>query len=147
MGVLVLVAAVGVLLDDRYLAGAPVWLKPLKFGVSFLVYALSPSWILGQLRPSRWVTGVGTVVAVSSPAELALITTQAARGRESHFNDHADPVDAMITRGMALMVVVLWTASLIIAVVALRRRFGNRATTWPCVSGRRFRCWAPLRGS
>ncbi len=37
-------AAVGVLTDDRYLAGAPVWLKPIKFAISFAIYGISLGW-------------------------------------------------------------------------------------------------------
>ncbi|GGN30225.1 hypothetical protein GCM10011609_87850 [Lentzea pudingi] len=105
-------------------------LKPLKFGISFLVYAVSLGWVLGRMhgeRPRRWVMGVGTVLAVSSFIELMLITVQAARGQESHFSARATQFDSWVGRGMAMIVVVLWATSLVIAIVALRSRFGDRA--------------------
>ena len=38
MAVLAVVAAVGVFVDSRVLTGAPIWLKPFKFAVSFVLY-------------------------------------------------------------------------------------------------------------
>ncbi|WP_181783727.1 hypothetical protein [Pseudonocardia pini] len=130
MAVLAVVSAIGVLTDDRWLAGAPVWLKPLKFGLSFFVYAVSMAWVVAQMRlRSRWITTVGTVLAVSSLLELALITLQAARGVESHFSSRDMVFDRVVASGMAIMVMVLWSASLAIGIVAVRHRFGDAATT------------------
>ena len=38
------------IVDDRTLLGAPLWLKPLKFAISFVAYAGTLAWMLGQLR-------------------------------------------------------------------------------------------------
>ena len=42
MAVLTVVTAIGVFADDRVLTGVPIWLKPFKFAVSFVLYALHP---------------------------------------------------------------------------------------------------------
>lgn len=46
MAVMTVVSGVGLLADDRVLAGAAIWAKPFKFAVSFVVYALSLAWML-----------------------------------------------------------------------------------------------------
>lgn len=46
MAVMTVVSAVGLILDDRVLAGAAIWFKPFKFAVSFVVYALALAWML-----------------------------------------------------------------------------------------------------
>ncbi|WUH78659.1 hypothetical protein OG389_11405 [Streptomyces sp. NBC_00435] len=126
--------AVGLLVDDRTLLGAPIWAKPFKFAASFTAYALSLAWMLSLLerarprlaRPARWA---GTVVVAASGVEMVLITGQAFRGRRSHFNV-ATPFDAGVYQVMAGTVVVLWVATLVIAVLLFRAPIADRATTW-----------------
>ncbi|GAA2980354.1 hypothetical protein [Streptomyces fulvorobeus] len=129
------VAGVGLLVDDRVLAGEAVWAKPFKFAVSFVAYALSLAWMLTLLtrgrRIGRWA---GSVVAVASLVEMALITTQAVRGRRSHFN-HATPFDSYLYDAMAVSVVVLWTGTLVIAITLLRARITDRAAAWVIRAG------------
>ncbi|MEU7280677.1 hypothetical protein AB0A69_18095 [Streptomyces sp. NPDC045431] len=130
MALLAGVSAVGLVIDDRVLAGAPVWAKPFKFAVSFVAYCLSLAWMLSLLprfRRTGW--WAGTVVATSCAVEMAIITFQAARGRRSHFN-HATPFDSTLYDAMAGTVVVLWSATLVIAVLLFRARFVDRASTW-----------------
>lgn len=127
-------SAVGLALDDRMLVGAPIWAKPLKFAVSFVGYALSLAWMVSLAvaarprlrRPAWWA---GTVVVATSLVEMLLITGQAIRGRQSHFNQRT-PLDEQIYSAMANTVVVLWTATLVIAVLLFRTRVVDRATTW-----------------
>ncbi|PWK72179.1 hypothetical protein BCL76_103408 [Streptomyces sp. CG 926] len=127
-------SAVGLAVDDRVLVGAPIWAKPFKFAVSFVGYALSLAWMLSLAvaarprlrRPAWWA---GTVVVAASMVEMLLMTVQVVRGRQSHFNQ-GTPLDARIYGAMALTVVVLWTATLVIAVLLFRSRVVDRATTW-----------------
>lgn len=127
-------SAVGILVDDRILVGVPIWAKPFKFAVSLVGYALSLAWMISLLgrarprlhRPARWA---GTVVVAASAVEMLLMTTQVIRGRQSHFNA-ATPFDAQLYQAMAVTVVVLWTATLVIAVLLFRAPLADRATTW-----------------
>ncbi|MCX4778023.1 hypothetical protein [Streptomyces sp. NBC_01264] len=127
-------SAVGILVDDRILVGAPIWAKPFKFAASILAYALSLAWMISLLararprlaRPAWWA---GTVVAVAGAVEMVLITAQVFRGRQSHFN-HATPFDARLYDVMAGTIVSLWLGALVIAVLLFRARIGDRATTW-----------------
>ncbi|MFJ3502394.1 hypothetical protein [Streptomyces sp. NPDC090135] len=130
MGVLALVSAVGLVVDDRVLVGAPIWAKPFKFSVSFVAYALSLAWMLSLLHRGRragwWA---GTVVAAASAVEMALITLQVVRGTRSHFNQ-ATPFDNTVFQIMGGTVVVLWLGALVIALLLLRARILDRAMAW-----------------
>ncbi|WP_206738597.1 hypothetical protein [Streptomyces sp. M3] len=135
MAVMAVVAAVGILVDDRVLASAPIWAKPFKFALSFVVYALALAWLLTLLtrgrRLGRWA---GTVVALACAGEMVIITGQVIRGKRSHFN-HATPFDSMLYDAMAVTVVVLWTGTLVIAILLLRSRIADRASGWAVRSG------------
>ncbi|MFG3190283.1 hypothetical protein [Streptomyces omiyaensis] len=130
MAVFALISAGGILLDDRTLAGTPIWSKPFKFAVSFVAYCLSLSWMLSLLpRGRRAGWWAGTVVTAAGVLEMVLITLQVVRGRQSHFNQET-PFDAAVFQAMGLTVVVLWIGSLVIAVLLLRTRFLDPATAW-----------------
>lgn len=128
--VLLAVAAVGLLLDDRVVHGDPVWLKPAKFAVSIGVYNVTLAWLLSLL--TRWRrTGwwLGTVVAAMLTGELVAIVLQAVRGEPSHFN-YATPFDSAVYNAMAAMVVIVWVANLAIGALLLVQRLDDRSTTW-----------------
>ncbi|WP_282693775.1 hypothetical protein [Streptomyces sp. CC208A] len=130
MAVFAVISAGGILFDDRILVGVPIWSKPFKFAVSFVAYSLSLAWMLSLLPRGRRVGWwAGTVVMTASALEMALITLQVIRGRQSHFNQET-PFDAAVFQAMGLTVVVLWLGALAIAVLLLRTRFLDRATAW-----------------
>ncbi|MFJ8867628.1 hypothetical protein ACIRD6_17955 [Streptomyces sp. NPDC102473] len=135
MMVMSVVGGVGILVDDRVLAGAPIWAKPFKFAVSFVAYALALAWMLTLLTRARRVGWwAGTVVALACAGEMAVITGQVIRGRRSHFNQ-ATPLDSMLYQVMAVTVVILWAATLVIALLLLRARIADRASAWAVRSG------------
>ncbi|WP_424189516.1 hypothetical protein ACOBQX_13075 [Actinokineospora sp. G85] len=127
MAVLAVVAAVGLVVDDRVLLGAPVWLKPLKFAVSFLAYGLTWAWLL-SLHPSppRSLRLAGTVAVGASVVEMVIITAAAARGVGSHFN-MSTPLASALFVVMGLSVVVLWVGTLLMAVAVGARRVASGA--------------------
>ncbi|MFJ4975249.1 hypothetical protein ACIP6X_07895 [Streptomyces coeruleorubidus] len=135
MALTAVVSAVGLLVDDRVLVGAPVWAKPFKFAVSFVAYCLSLAWML-SLLPDRRRVGwwAGTVVALASLIEMVIITGQVVRGKRSHFN-HETPFDEALFNAMAVTVVVLWAGTLVVAVALLRARIADRASAWAMRSG------------
>ncbi|MEU4557101.1 hypothetical protein AB0F72_01835 [Actinoplanes sp. NPDC023936] len=128
--VLAVVAAVGIFTDPRILTGVPIWLKPFKFAVSFVVYAGTLAWTLSILprrsRPAEWA---GVVIVGVAVAELAIIVFQVIRGRTSHYNV-ATPLDAMLWSAMGTSIMVLFFAHLLIAITALRQRIPDRAIAW-----------------
>jgi hypothetical protein len=116
--ILLVLAAV----DDRVLLGAPLWVKPLKFAISFLLYAGTLAWLLGQLR-ERALQRSGWVIVAASAIEMAVIVGQAARGVRSHYNVDTS-FDALLWGIMGSTIVVLWFATLAIALRFLRERGG-----------------------
>ena len=80
MAVLTPVLAVLAVVDDRVLLGAPLWLKPLKFAISFVAYAGTLAWLLGRLR-ERALQRTGWVIVTASAVEMAIIVGQAAERR------------------------------------------------------------------
>ncbi|GAA4850039.1 hypothetical protein GCM10023201_47940 [Actinomycetospora corticicola] len=122
----------GLLLDPRTLGGAPIWAKPLKFSISFALYAPTLAWMVSLARAdrARHVASVAaTVVAVASTIEMVAIVGQVLRGRASHF-DVATPFDTAVWAVMGTSIAVLWVANLVIAVVLLRERSLTPSVAW-----------------
>lgn len=137
MVVLAVISGVGLVADERVLVGAPIWFKPFKFSVSFVAYGLSLAWMLSLLpagRARRVGWWAGTVVAVASLVEMVIITGQVVRGKRSHFN-HETPFDEALFNAMAVTVVILWLATLAVAVLLFRARLADRASAWAIRSG------------
>ncbi|MGZ3147391.1 hypothetical protein ACVDFE_36470 [Lentzea chajnantorensis] len=130
MVVLVPVALLGLLLDDRTVVNSPIWLKPLKFAVSLSVYAFTLAWLLTYLKRFQRVGWwAGTVLAVAGAAEMVVIVGQVVRGKRSHFNFET-PLDAALFSIMGSTIVVLWVTHAIVAVLLWRTEIENRALAW-----------------
>jgi hypothetical protein len=115
-------------LDPRMLAGEPVWLKPLKFFLSTLIFVPTLEFGLARTKAAtRHVNLIRRVVASGLLFEMLVICTQAFRGVRSHFN-FATPVDGALfaAMGIVISIVVLfvgWGAILI-----LRSSFAGSST-------------------
>jgi hypothetical protein len=124
------VTVLGLLVDERLVTGAPVWLKPAKFAASFAIYSITliaiftllPAW-----RRTRAI--VGWVTAVVLLLEFAIIALQAGRGVASHFNV-GTPLDTALFALMGLAIVIQTVASGALAVALFRQRFTDRALGW-----------------
>jgi hypothetical protein len=127
MGVLALVSIGGLILDDRTLVGAPIWLKPLKFSLSLAIYTLTFGWLISLITRGRRVAWwMGTVIAAAAVVEQAVLVGQVLRGRTSHFNV-ATALDATLWSVMGSTIVVLWLATAAVAVLLMRQRTADRA--------------------
>ena len=77
--------------DQRTLDGVPVWVKPVKFSVSFFVHFATLAIIVALMSPENAklciVAGVGWVLAAVYVAEMAYLIFQATQAQHSHFND------------------------------------------------------------
>ncbi|MEV4122976.1 hypothetical protein [Micromonospora sp. NPDC049645] len=126
MAVLAVVTAVGVLVDPRVLSGAPIWLKPFKFAVSFVLYGATLAWMLTLLpRRSRVAEGAVVVIVAVAVVENAWIVGQVLRGQASHFND-TTPLNAALFAAMGAAITVLFVAHLVIGIVVLIQRIPDR---------------------
>lgn len=127
MAVLTLISAAGLLFDDRVLLGAPIWIKPLKFSISLMIYALTIGWLLTLItRGKRLAWWLGTIIAVASVVEQVVIVGQVLRGRTSHFNV-VTPLDATLWSVMGLTIILLWVTTAYIGALLLRQRLADRA--------------------
>ncbi|MGW5669651.1 hypothetical protein, partial [Micromonospora sp. NPDC003776] len=127
MAVLTVVAAVGVFADPRVLTGVPIWLKPLKFAISFVLYGTTLAWMLSLLpRRSRTAERAATVVVAMGVVEMVIIVGQVLRGTTSHFNE-TTPMNAALWQGMGAAIMVLFTGHLVLGVAVLRGRIADRA--------------------
>jgi hypothetical protein len=127
MSVLTPVLAVLAVVDDRVLLGAPLWFKPLKFAISLALYAATLAWMLGQLR-ERTLQRTGWVVTAAAAIEMAVIVGQAAVGNRSHYNMDT-PLSAALWSVMGVTIVMLWLATLAVALRFLREPGRDRAAT------------------
>ena len=127
MAVLTPVLAVLAVVDDRVLLGAPLWFKPLKFAISLALYAATLAWMLGQLR-ERTLQRTGWIVTAAAAIEMAVIVGQAAVGNRSHYNMDT-PLSAALWGTMGVTIVVLWLATLAVALRFLREPGRDRAAT------------------
>ncbi|MER7207407.1 hypothetical protein ABZ470_01785 [Streptosporangium sp. NPDC020072] len=122
-------SAAGMLVDERTLDGASVWLKPFKFALSFMVYSLTLAWLLPMLgRTPELARKTGTAIVGLTTVGVGLIVVQAARGRHSHFNI-STPQDAAVFGVMGMLVTMLAVVTMVVAVLALRQQTGDRVTT------------------
>lgn len=130
MAVLAVVSVGGLALDHRTLGGAPIWLKPFHFGVSFTLYLFTLAWMLSRQTRARragWLAGTG--IAVATVAEMALIVFQVVRGRASHFNI-STPLDSAIFSWMGVIAGVVWLATFVLAALLAWQPTDDRALRW-----------------
>lgn len=134
---LVLVSGAGLLLDGRILLNESVWVKPLKFGFAFAVYGATLAWLLTKLvKAKRFGWWLGTAHAVLTTVDVGGIAVQAARGTFSHFNTNLDdPVNAVVLGILTYGVPPVLIVNLLIAILVLIQRTGDRALTWALRAG------------
>lgn len=121
-------ALIGLIVDPRVITGAPAWLKPVKFLISGSIYCVTLIWLLSYVRGrlasiAAWVTAVGLMI------EIMLVAFQAARGTTSHFNV-STPLNAAIWSIMGTIIVGIYSAALLTAILLMRRRLPDPALTW-----------------
>ncbi|MFF4987117.1 hypothetical protein ACFY19_08005 [Streptosporangium saharense] len=130
MAVLAVISLFGVFLDHRVLDGLPIWLKPLKFTLSFVAYGLTWAWLLSLRRTAQRMSWLlGSVMATASVVEITVIISQVIRGRHSHFN-FSTALDSSLYALMGTTVMVLMLTNLAAAFLVLFERQATPADTW-----------------
>ncbi|MET7876188.1 hypothetical protein [Micromonospora profundi] len=126
MAVIAVACVVGIVVDSRVLTGSPIWLKPFKFAVSFVLYGTTLAWMLSllprRIRAAEWAA---TVIVAMAVVELALMVVQVARGTTSHFNG-TTPLNGIIFAAMGASITILFLAHLVIGIVVLIQRIPDR---------------------
>jgi hypothetical protein len=129
MGALTIACLIGLIVDPRQLLGVNVWEKPLKFAISTVVYAITWSWLIGQLERGRRIAWwAGTVSAVLLLIELVIIVGAAATGTTSHFNV-STAFNTVLWSIMAFSITALWIATFVVSILLFRNRLGDPART------------------
>jgi uncharacterized membrane protein YhaH (DUF805 family) len=130
MAVSTVVSLIGLAVDDRTLVGSPIWLKPLKFSISLVLYSVTWAWLI-SLRPkaSRMLWWTGTLLASAAAIEMVVIIGQTIRGHRSHFNV-TNPLDATLWGIMGTTIAVLWLGNLVAVLLLAFQRLGDRPQLW-----------------
>lgn len=132
---LAVIALVGLVVDPRTITGMPLWAKPLKFSLSVFIYSVTLSWLLGQLpRRRRLAWWAGTVAAAFLAVELIVIYGAAFADTTSHFNV-STPFSAALWSTMAVSIVIVWAATILVAVLLFRADLGDPARSFAIRSG------------
>ncbi|NKX44216.1 hypothetical protein [Roseicyclus persicicus] len=124
--VLLALSAAWGLVDPRLVDGAPVWMKPLKFALSFAVLFGTLALVEARLSPAvrdGWPLRItGWVMAAAFLSEMAYMMYQGARAEPSHFNMSTPFHEFMYTVVMAAGAVSLVVAVGVIGWIARRDR-------------------------
>lgn len=86
MGILTVLFLFGLQLDSRLILGINPWVKPIKFSVSILIYALTMIYVL-QHHKFELKRSFSIKIATTMWIEMLLIVFQSLRGVSSHFNN------------------------------------------------------------
>jgi hypothetical protein len=126
MALFTVITAVGAVVDDRVLTGAPIWLKPFKFSVSIFLYAIALAWTLSLLpKRSRVAEWSAFTIVLSLFVEMAIVVVQVIRGTTSHYNV-STPLNLALWNIMFAAIIALFFAHLLVAVAVLRARIPDR---------------------
>lgn len=96
----------GMLIDERTLMGVNVWLKPLKFCISTLIYLMTIGFFTHLYKyGKRKKNFINHLVSWTLSVELLIIVGQGARGVQSHYN-MSSPMDGILFAAMGILVAV-----------------------------------------
>ena len=110
--------------DARTIEGVPVWMKPLKFALSFIALfvtiALVEPRLSHRVRDGWPLCIIGWVMAAAFLSEMAYMMYQAGRAEPSHFNLSTPFNEFMYTVVMAAGAVALVAATAVIGWIVKR---------------------------
>ncbi len=109
--------------DDRLVTGVNPWVKPSKFAISIAIFSWTMAWILFYFnnKPRRIKT-YSRLFAGTMLLEMAIITTQAARGTTSHFNVFSSPLNGILFVLMGVFITMNLIVTIVLFIDFLRLR-------------------------
>ncbi len=115
-------ALAGVIVDPREVLGQPVWMKSLKFAISFVFYAPTVLWMFSyvKIRP-RLMRFVMDACAAALSIEIVLFVIQAVRGQAMHFNV-STPFDTALWSIMSMSIMAFYVINIIGFIIFLRQK-------------------------
>jgi len=143
-------------IDGGPWAGPVTWRKPILFGISGGLTALSLGWVMTRLPRQRTDRFFAWSAAVALFVEVGLIDLQRWRGVASHFN-RATTLDSWIYDAMGVLILWFTLVSAVVMVRVFREpvavaadmrlavRAGLVALVWSCLLGIWITATAELR--
>jgi hypothetical protein len=110
--VCLVISTIGLIIDDRVLNYSPLWLKPFKFAISSIIYALTLIYLTSLIPNQRFLKISNSITSYGLIVELIIIYLQAYRGRMSHFN-FLTLEDMILFQIMALAIILVWMSLLV----------------------------------
>ncbi|MEV6559430.1 hypothetical protein AB0M22_27190 [Nocardia sp. NPDC051756] len=126
----IVIAGIGMVVDHRLIAGSLAWFKPFKFAVSFALYCTTLAWMISLRRKrSRTLWWAATVFVACGVIEQVLAVMQVLRGTRSHFNA-TTPFNAAVLSALGATILVLFLATVVIAVLLAFQRLDDAPSLW-----------------
>jgi len=115
------------LVDERTLMGISVWIKPMKFCISFTFFSWTIAWLLDYLPQKKQVNIIAIGIVAMLGIEQVIIVGQAAMGKASHFNN-SSMFDGILfsIMGFAIIIntlMILWALILFLKVKDLPKGY------------------------
>lgn len=101
-----IISIIGLIVDERTLLGVNVWIKPLKFSISGVIYILTVGFLITLYPYSKKKKNIiNAIVSWTMLIEIGIILCQGARGVQSHYNI-STPLDAILYASMGILVAI-----------------------------------------
>lgn len=126
----------GMVFDDRMLAGVSVWLKPLKFLISTAIYIFTFGYFT-SLYPfsNRKKRILNNTVAWTLLVETGIIVYQGMRGVQSHYNT-SNPIDGMLFGIMGILIAINVLIMIFYLIETIRLKMNtSKSVQWAILLG------------
>ncbi|MEM9650164.1 MAG: hypothetical protein AAF969_16930 [Bacteroidota bacterium] len=134
--VLAAICILGLLLDDRMLAGINVWIKPLKFSISGGIYLLTSGFLATHYPFSKRKRNIiNNLVSWPLAIEIIIVVLQASRGVQSHYNQ-SNLLDGILFGIMGLLISIVVFTMIFYIVETIRLKMSvPRPVQWGILLG------------
>lgn len=126
----------GTLIDQREVMGINVWIKPLKFFISTGIYTLTVGYLIMFYPYSNLKKHIlRNLVSWSLLLEMVIVTTQAARGVQSHYN-MSTLTDGILFGTMGILIAINVLVMAVFAIDTMRLKLVTpKSIQWAILLG------------